>query len=49
MAIGNNINQMYEYTDANGKKYSVAPASSGGYKDAKMQIAQKATNVHALL
>ena len=44
MAIGNNINQMYEYTDANGKKYSVAPASSGGYMQAYEQYAQSAAD-----
>lgn len=42
MAIGNNINQVYEYTDASGKKYTVAPASSGGYMKAFEQYKQSA-------
>lgn len=42
MAIGNNIGRTYEYTDASGRKYSVAPASSGGYMQAYEQYAQSA-------
>lgn len=37
MAIGNNINQTYKYTDASGKTYSVTPAASGGYMQAYQQ------------
>ena len=44
MAIGNNIGRTYEYTDASGRKYSVAPASSGGYMQAYEQYAQSAAD-----
>ena len=37
MAVGNNIGQMYTYTDASGKKYTVNPASAGGYMNAYAQ------------
>ena len=40
MAVGNNIGQMYTYTDINGKKYTVNPASGGGYMNAYNQYAQ---------
>ena len=39
MAIGNNINQLYQYTDSQGKKYSINPAASGGYMKAYEQYA----------
>lgn len=39
MAVGNNINQLYQYTDSQGKKYSIDPASSGGYMKAYEQYA----------
>lgn len=37
MAVGNNIGQMYQYTDASGKKYTINPASAGGYMNAYSQ------------
>ena len=37
MAVGNNIGQMYTYTDMSGKKYSVNPAAGGGYLRAYAQ------------
>lgn len=40
MAVGNNIGQMYTYTDINGKKYTVNPAMGGGYMNAYNQYAQ---------
>lgn len=40
MAIGNNINQLYQFTDQNGKTYSIDPAASGGYMKAYEQYAQ---------
>lgn len=39
MAVGNNINQLYTYTDSQGKKYTIDPASSGGYMKAYEQYA----------
>lgn len=39
MAIGNNISQLYQFTDASGKKYSIDPAASGGYMKAYEQYA----------
>lgn len=39
MAIGNNINQLYQFTDASGNKYSIDPAASGGYMKAYEQYA----------
>ena len=44
MAIGNNIGRTYEYTDASGRKYSVAPASSGGYMQAYEQYRNSAAD-----
>lgn len=34
MAVGNNINQLYKYTDNQGKTYSIDPASAGGFMKA---------------
>lgn len=34
MAIGNGINQTYNYTDSTGKKYTIKPASAGGFMNA---------------
>ena len=39
MAIGNNISQLYQYTDQSGRKYSIDPAASGGYMKAYEQYA----------
>lgn len=39
MAIGNNINQLYQYTDSGGRTYSIDPAASGGYMKAYEQYA----------
>lgn len=40
MAVGNNIGQLYQFTDLSGKKYTVDPASAGGYMSAYNQYAQ---------
>lgn len=40
MAVGNNIGQLYQFTDLSGKKYTVDPASAGGYMNAYNQYAQ---------
>lgn len=40
MAVGNNIGQLYQFTDMTGKKYTVNPASSGGYMNAYNQYEQ---------
>lgn len=40
MAVGDNINQLYKYTDKNGKTYTVDPAMSGGYMKAYSQYAE---------
>lgn len=40
MAVGDNINQLYKYTDKNGKTYTVDPAMSGGYMKAYAQYAE---------
>lgn len=37
MAIGNNINKLYQYTDSTGKTHSIDPASAGGYMNAYNQ------------
>lgn len=39
MAVGNNIGQLYQFTDLSGKKYTVDPASAGGYMSAYNQYA----------
>lgn len=39
MAIGNNISQLFQYTDQSGRKYSIDPAASGGYMKAYEQYA----------
>lgn len=44
MAVGNNINQLYKYTDNTGKTHTVNPASSGGYMDAYSQYETDRTN-----
>lgn len=40
MALGNNIGQLYKFTDQSGRTYSIDPASSGGYMKAYEQYAQ---------
>lgn len=40
MALGNNIGQLYRFTDQSGRTYSIDPASSGGYMKAYEQYAQ---------